>query len=102
MGTPLALKAAQLFLLFFYSIPFLTPPNTLFASLTLTEHSTDIFTELTKMTPRSSVITHSYFTAYHCICEIKAVLQSSLLCFYQQCQVAFYNLVMKCDLSTPF
>lgn len=84
MGTPSALTVAQLFLLFVCSIPFLTLLNTLFASLTLTGHSADIFTELSNMTPRSFVITHSYLAAYHCICEIKSVLQSTLLGFYQQ------------------
>lgn len=84
LGTPSALSAAQLFPLFFYPIPFLTTPNSLFASLTLTAHSTGIFTELSKITLRSFVITNSYFIALHCICEIKAVLKSTPLCFYQQ------------------
>lgn len=97
------LQLAQLFLLVFYSIPFPTPTNTLFASSTLTEHSTDFFTKLSKMSPRSFVITNSYFTAHHCIGKNKAVLQStSLFFFYPQCQMAFYHLVIKCYLSTPF
>lgn len=61
-----------------------TTKYTSFSSLILSEHSTDILTDLSKITPRSSVIANSYFTAYNCICEIGAVLQSALLCFYQQ------------------